>query len=113
MIEETVIKYLNNQLDIPAYMEEPETKPDEYVVLQAIDNGRINLISAVTFNIRCYSTSLYKAAVRCQEVKNAMYDIVALDNVSSSKCGGGGEAIDSTTKRYAYDCIFNLYYMEE
>lgn len=113
MIEETVIKYLNNQLDIPAYMEEPKTKPDEYVVLQAIDNGRINLISAVTFNIRCYSTSLYKAAVRCQEVKTAMYDIVALDNVSSSKCGGGGEAIDSTTKRYAYDCIFNLYYMEE
>lgn len=112
MIEKQVIKYLN-ELHIPAYMEEPKEKPSEYVVLESIDNGRTNYIDAVTFNITCYSTTLQKAAELNQRVKEAMYDIVSIDNISSSKCGGGGQDIDTSTKRYAYYSIFNLYYTEE
>lgn len=113
MIEKTVVAYLNSILSVPAYMEEPATKPDEYVVIKAIDGGRINHIDAITLNIRSYSTTNLGAAELNGLVKNAMYDIVALDNVSSSKCGGGGQAIETSTKRYSYDCIFNLYYMED
>jgi hypothetical protein len=112
MIEAQVCKYLND-LKIPAYMEEPKNKGSEYVVLQSIDNGRINYIDAVTFNITCYSTSLQKACELNNRVKAAMYDITAIDNISSSKCGGGGQDIDTTTKRYAYYSVFNLYYTEE
>ena len=113
MIGDTVKQYLDGELDVPVYMEEPKNKPSEYIVLEVIDNGRINYIVAVTFNIISYSTSLYKAAELNQKVKNAMYDIISLDNVSSSKCGGGGQAINTTTKQYAHECVFNLYYMED
>lgn len=113
MIEVTVRNYLDGELTVPVYMEEPKDKPDEYVVLQIIDNGRINQIDAVTFNIISYSTSLYNASELNQAVKDAMYDIISLDNISSSKCGGGGQAINTVTKQYAYECVFNLYYMEE
>ncbi len=114
MIEIIVKQYLETKLDIPVYMgEEPENKPFEYIVLEVIDNGRINMIDAVTFNIVSYSESLQEASELNKLVKDTMYGITELDNVSSSKCGGGGQAINQATKRYAYECVFNLYYMEE
>lgn len=114
IIETKTTRYLESVLDVPVYMgEEPADKPPEYVVLQTLDGGRVNMIDAVTFNIISYSTSLEKAAELNKRVKDAMYGIVALDNVSSSKCGGGGQAIDTKMKRRAYECVFNLFYMED
>lgn len=114
MIEVITRQYLSEQLDVPVYIgEEPKTKPSEYIVIEVIDNGRIDMIDAVTFNITSYSTTLYDAAVLNKEVKDAMYNIVSLPEVSSSKCGGGGQAINTNTKQYAYECVFNLYYMED
>lgn len=113
MIEKTVLNYLNSILDVPVYMEEPVAKTDSYVVLQVIDQGRIEYIDAVTFNIRSYGARMVDAAELNKQVKNAMFMITGLDNVSSSKCGGGGQALDVTTNRYAYECVFNLYYMED
>lgn len=114
IIEKKTTKYLERVLDVPVYMgEEPASKPSEYIVLQTLDNGRTNYIDAVTFNIISYSTSLQKAAELNNKVKEAMYNIVTLSNVSHSDCGGGGQAIDTSTKRHAYECVFNLFYMED
>lgn len=115
MIEITVRNYLKNVLNVPVYIgEEPEKKPSEYVTLEIIDRGRINMIDGATFNIVSHSTTLMKAAELNHRVKDAMYGITELDNVSSSKCSaGGGQAIDTINKRYAYECVFNIYYMED
>lgn len=114
MIETVVISYLKNQLDVPVLMGElPATyQGTEYVLVKTIDVGRINMIDAVTFNIESYSDSLLHAAELNNTVKDAMYNIISISSVSSSKCGGGGQKIDTTTKTYCYDCIFNLYYTE-
>lgn len=113
MIEKIITQYLNGELTAPCYMgEKPNKKPQEYVVIRYIDGGRINMIDAATFSIMSYSTSLQKAAELNELVKTAMYDIVSLPEVSSSKCGGGGQSIDTQTKEYAYECIFNIYYMK-
>ena len=114
MIEETVRSYLLGKLDVPVYMgEEPKTKPSSYVVLQILDNGRVNHIDAVTFNILSYAGTLAEAAELNKSVKDAMYGITQLDNISSSRCGGGGQALNQTTRQRAYECVFNLYYMED
>lgn len=112
MIESVVISYLNSKLNVPVYAEEPTRKNAEYVTVKSIDNGRVDFIDAVTLNIVSVSTSLENAAKLNKQVKDAMYDIISLDNVSSSKCGGGGQRVDTSTKRYECECIFNLYYME-
>ena len=113
MIEVDVKRYLDSKLTAPVYIgEEPKNKPSEYVVLKVIDNGRENGIDAVTFNIVSHSTTLQKASALNNGVKNAMYGITELDNISSSKCGGGGQAINQITKQYAYESVFNLHYME-
>jgi hypothetical protein len=113
MIEIDVKRYLSSKLTVPVYAgEEPKNKPLEYVVLKVIDNGRENGIDAVTFNIVSHSTTLQQASALNNEVKQAMYGITELDNISSSKCGGGGQAINQITKQYAYESVFNLHYME-
>lgn len=113
MIEKTVLAYLNEKLDVSVYAEEPATKESSYCILQTIDAGRKNYINKVTVVIRSYAPSLQEAGELYTRVKEAMYGINALDNVSSAKLGGGGQAIDEATDRYAYDCVFNLVYMED
>ena len=76
MIEVTVRNYLKNRLDVPVYIgEEPENKPSEYVTLEVIDGGRINMIDAVTFNIISRSGTLQEASELNDAVKDAMYGI--------------------------------------
>lgn len=113
MIESVVIGYLNEKLNVPVYAEEPTRKIDEYVIVQTIDNGRVNFIDACTLSIKSVSTTFENAGKLNKKVKDAMFDIIELSNVSSSKCGGGGQRIDTVTKRYTHECIFNLYYTED
>lgn len=115
MIEKQIAEYLASELDsVPVYVgEKPHNATSKYVLIQVMDGGRINYIDAVTFSLYSYDTSLQKAAELNALVKEAMFNAVSLPNVSSSKCGGGGQSIDTQTKRYAYECIFNLFYTEE
>ena len=112
MIEKTVISYLNSQLNVPVFMEKPENKPEKYVVISKLDSGRTDLIDAVTLNLTSYAPSLLEAAELDEQVKNKMFGIITLGNVSSSKLGGGGQAIKTDVKGYAYYCVFNLFYKE-
>lgn len=111
MIEIDVIKYLSQALGVSVTGEKPTRKPTEYVVIEAIDSGRENYIDAITLSIMSYSDTLLNAAKLDARVREAMYDIVTLENVSSCKLGGGSQSIDKQTKEYAYESIFNLIYM--
>lgn len=114
MIEITVRKYLKTKLvDVPVFMGEvPAKAPEEYVLLTILDTGRTNYIDAATFNIESYSTTLLKSAALNQKVKEAMFNITSEPSISSSKCGGGSQNIDTATKTYCYETIFNLRYAE-
>lgn len=112
MIEKTVISYLNSQLNVPVFMEKPENKTDKFVVISTLDIGRTDLINAVTLNLTSYAPTLLEAAELNEMVMDKMYDIIMLDHVSSSKLGGGGQAIKTDVKGYAYYCVFNLFYKE-
>lgn len=112
MIERIVIEYLNNTLGIPTYAEKPNKNPNQYIVIKNIGSGRTDCIDAVTLSIMSYAQTLDNALNLNEQVQNAMYDIVALDNVSKCKLGGGGQSIDTQSKTYAYESIFNIFYMK-
>lgn len=111
MIEVDVIKYLSQALGVSVTGEKPTSKPKEYVVIETIDSGRTNYIDAVTISIMSYADTLLNASKLDARVRNAMYDIVSLKDISSCKLGGGSQAIDRQTKEYAYESIFNIIYM--
>lgn len=114
MIETTLRTYLLNQLDdIPVYLEKPATKPDTYVLLNRIDGGMIDQISAATFSVVCIAPSMYEAAALAKEVKALLFSSVSEESISSAKLGGETGSADSKERGYQYELIFNFYYYEE
>lgn len=110
MIEKIILRYLSEVLDAPVFAGEKPTDKNEYIVFRRADESRVDLIDSVSLIFECYSTSLQKSAELYQRLKEAMFDAVSLPEVSSSKLSGGGQNIDTTSKSYCYEAVFNIYY---
>lgn len=110
MIEKIVLDYLNEVLNVPAYMEKPEHQPEKYVLLEKTGSSLENHIKSATIALQSYAGSLLDAATLNEEVKAAMYNIVILNEVMSSELNSDYNFTDTTKKEYRYQAIYDLYY---
>lgn len=119
MIEKTVYDYLSGCMNVPVMMELPEvpsedypTFPEEFVVLEKVAGSVTDHIRFATIAIQSYSNvSLYAAAQLNEdvhEVMDAMADYV--DDVSECQMTADTNFTDTSTKRYRYQCLYNIYY---
>ena len=95
MIEATIIKYLNDNLDVPCYAEHQVNEPASF-------------IEQATIAIQSYGSSLLEACKLNDQVKQAMRNIVALNEVSDCSLNSDYNYTDQDTKRYRYQAIFNV-----
>lgn len=111
MIEETVLKYLTDKLDVPVYLEVPaKNVPDRFVVLEKTAGGIENFIQSATVAIQSYGESLYQAAVLNEKVKTAMLEIEGLPNISRCDLNTDYNFTDTETKRYRYQAVYDFIY---
>ena len=110
MIEKEVLDYLNNVLDVPAYMEKPQKEPPEYVLIEKTGSSEDNLIYSATFAFQSYADSLYSAAVLNEKVKKAMDNIIILNTISDSKLNTDYNFTDTTKKKYRYQAVYDLWF---
>ncbi|MCD8087129.1 MAG: hypothetical protein LUE22_00875 [Oscillospiraceae bacterium] len=110
MIEKIVLDYLTDALDVPVYMEVPETPPQTYVVLEKTGGGQNNHISTATLAVQSCAPSLYEAALLNEQVKTAMDSIITLDSVSRIKLNSDYNFTDTATKKYRYQAVFDFTY---
>lgn len=110
MIETIIYNWLKQQLDVPVYMEEPSEKPDTFVLIEKTGSSRENWINHATFAIQSYALSMYEAARLNESVKKAMDNIVKSDEIGASALNSDYNFTDETTKRYRYQCIYDLTY---
>lgn len=108
MIEVIVLKYLNNRLSVPAYMETPEPAPEKYVLLEKTGTSRRNYICSAVFAVQSIAGSLYEAAELNEEVKAAMEKLPETENVSRCALNSDYNFTDTTTKKYRYQAVFDL-----
>lgn len=108
MIEKTVLDYLSDKLDVSCYMEVPTKMPNEFVVIEKLGSKRTNYLNYASFAIQSYATSTYKAALLNEKVKEAMFDIVELSDISSSELDGDYLYTDTDIKRARYQCVFDI-----
>lgn len=113
MIEKIVLDYLSEKLNKPVYMETPSNPPTSYVLLEKTGSSRENHIDRATFAIQSYDESLYKTALLNDAVKRAMDDIIELDNISKSSLNSDYNYTDTTNKKYRYQAVYDLIYMED
>ena len=110
MIETIVLNYLSDVLDVPVYMEVPESGT-EFVVLEKTGSGRQDYVNSATFAIQSYAESMEDAAELNELVKEAMDNIIVLPDIGGSRLNSDYNFTDTDTKRYRYQCVYVLYYV--
>lgn len=107
MIEKIIYDYLNDQ-GFSAYMQKPENPPSEYVLIEKTGSSRTNYINTATIALQSYAGSLYSAALLNEEVKRAMDNSIALDEICSASLNSDYNFTDTTTKEYRYQAVYDI-----
>ena len=108
MIENVILNYLSDHLDVPVYMEVPKTMPSAFVVIEKTSASRTNYIDSSTLAIQSYGDSLLHAAELSSQVKDAMYDSIQLNEVSRCELNSEYNYTDESIKKYRYQAVFDL-----
>lgn len=110
MIETIILEYLIGKLDVPVYMEVPEDPEGTFVVLEKTGSSRENYIDSATMAAQSYAPSMAQAAILNDQVKNAFYEMVELDEIGAVRLNSDYNFTNTTTKRYRYQAIFVVTY---
>lgn len=108
MIEETVLDYLSEKVPVMVRMEEELDMPAEYILVEKTGGGENNHIRRATIAVQSYAGSLYRAMQINEEVKEAMEDIVTLDEISRCTLNSDYDYTDTTRKKYRYQAVFDV-----
>ena len=106
MIEERLIEELNKVLTYPVYAEVPATMPTRFYVLQKTGSRRNNLIDSSTIAIQSYGDSLLESVQMNEALKQAMYSLVSLNDISSVDLNSDYNFTDTAEKRPRYQAVF-------
>lgn len=105
MIELTVYNYLKNK-GLNVYMEIPKTRPSAFYTIEKTGSSLTDCIHKSTFAIRSYAQSQYEAVSMNEIVKEAMLEMISLDDVSRVTLNSDYNNTDTTTKTYSYQAVF-------
>ena len=108
MIETVILKYLNEKLSSPVYMERPEVDAGEYVVIEKTSSSRTDYINQSTFALQSFGDTLLRAAEINETVKAAMDNIIELSEISRSKLNSDYNYTDTAKKRYRYQAVYDV-----
>ena len=108
MIELTILNHLKTKLSVPVYLEEPEKKPDRYVLFEKTGSGRTNRLGSSTFAFQSYAESLYQAAALNEQTKTAVDSLIELTEIAKVRLNSDYNFTDTATKRYRYQAVYDL-----
>nr|DAF85653.1 MAG TPA: tail completion protein [Siphoviridae sp. ctYcY12] len=108
MIEQIILEYLSENLAVPVRLEEEPNLPSEYVLIEKTGSGETDHIKKATFAIQSYADSLYSAALLNESVKEAMKNIVELDEISKCSLNSDYNYTDTSKKKYRYQAVFDI-----
>jgi len=113
MIEQVMIDYLENELDgVPVFAEVPEEHYEKMVIVDKTGSSLSNRVYSVTVAVQSYAESLLQAAALNEIVKSAVLRMTALDVISSVRLNSDYNYTDTQSKRYRYQAVFVITYLE-
>ena len=118
MIEQIVLEYLTEHIDVPVFMELPEvpsedypTMPERFILLEKVGGGQTDYIDSGSIAVQSYSlNSLYEAAYLDEEMRAVMFGILERDDISEIRLASNYNHTDTRTKRYRYQSVFEFHF---
>ena len=108
MIETIIKNHLALELGVEVFLEKPSSKIESYVVLEKTSSGKRNHLPTAVFAFQSYAKSLYAAAELNEKVKNAVENLIGLDEIRGISLNSDYNFTDITTKEYRYQAIFDI-----
>lgn len=108
MVEKIVKDYLQERLNIPVRLEDEDGLGKEYVLIEKTGSNTENHIASATLAVQSYSASLYGAASLNERVKEAMEEIIELDDISKCELNTDYNYTDTARKKYRYQAVYNI-----
>ena len=108
MIETIIKNHLDAELEVEVFFEKPSSKVETYVVLEKTSSGKRNHLPTAVFAFQSYAKSLYAAAELNEIVKNAVENLIGLDEIRGVSLNGDYNFTDTTTKEYRYQAVFDI-----
>jgi len=113
MVEKIMLDYLSANLTVPVFMEEPTEDLTAYVLIEKTGSSEQDHIPTAILAIKSYGASLYDAATLNDIVKPVVKSAIELDTISSVRLNSDYDFTDTTTKKYRYQALFVVTYLEE
>ena len=110
-IEEFVIGYLGDVLNVNVSGSVPHPMPDRFVTVELTASSMNNLIPSARLSIECWGTSRADSAVLYQDVAAAMLAMTSDPDISRVEIETGYNNADLDTDRPRYDSTFNVVYL--
>lgn len=109
MIEISILDHLKRELTpIHVGLEHPDPAPKRFVIFEKTGSGKKNRLNSSTFAFQSYAESMHQAAVLNESVKNAVENLINLDEFGSVRLNSDYNFTDTTTKRYRYQAVFDI-----
>lgn len=108
MIEQTVLQYLTDALEVPVGMEVPDAPPARFAVLEKTSSGREDYICTAQFAVQSYGPSMLEAAELNEQVKAAMDGLESLDEIVSARLNSDYNFTDTAMKGYRYQAVYDV-----
>ena len=113
MVEKIMLDYLSANLTVPVFMEEPTDDQTSYVLIEKTGSSQTNHIPTATLAFQSYGASLLDAATLNNTVKQVVNDAIQLDTISSVRLNSDYNFTDTATKKYRYQALFVVTYLED
>lgn len=110
MIELIVKNYLDDELEIPVYLEHRKKEVDRFILIEKTSGNYVNHLKKATVVIQSYAESLFEAAKLNELIKETMFNIIDLSEVVGIKLNSDYNFTDTNTKRYRYQAVFDINY---
>lgn len=108
MIENIILNYLSEKLDVPVLPEKP-SRPFGSAVFIERTGGKGKYLKTTTFAVQSYADSMYGAALLNDTAVAAFVDIVELPEITHVEIDNSGQNYpDLETKTYRYQAVITL-----
>lgn len=108
MIEITIINFLKTQLSVPVHSQKPSNPPQRYVVIDKIGSSKENYLLSSTIAFQSYAESKYEVALLNEQVKEAVENMITLNDVAGVYLNSDYNFTDTTKKEYRYQAVFEI-----
>lgn len=108
MIELTILKHLQEKLDVDVSLTKRDPVPSDYVVFEKTGSNKVNHLQSSVFAFQSISTSQYETVLLNQQVKEAVESLIELDEIVSVRLNSDYNFPDLTTKQYRYQAVFDI-----